>query len=534
MAEMGSEDLKKPDMRISRGIVPFPNVSMRIRLFAFLFGGFLLMAAAIILILLQSGVLPGGDEARVHAEKEFARVYAGMDELCGEMAVRLVHMSETISRSIERQLASRDIAVADLSNHPGLLEEILSNELSGLQFALDRSECTSAFIVLDATVNPMLPNAGNSKAGLFIAKPEPRPADRPDTNYYYYRGFPEIAYDNSLIMQKLWSMEFDVQDGGFFHLPIEKSRELSLPLNRLHYWSMDSIIPGVGKPALMCSVPLIDSGGNPFGVCGFEFSEWNFLNHFTPDSGSFSDVFVLFGQTDDTGIMTGNALYAGKSTATAGVRYGGTLALAHAGEGRLNTYITGDGKAYMGLSEEIVLVHSNSVFYDNQYALSLLIDKGEIDALAVRSNMTIIIICVAMLILGCALSLFISINYTSPIKSALNAIADGNLELAPKTNIKEIDRIIEKLRLKDSHTPDELFEDFFARHKTLTPAEAGIFKCYFSGMTNDEIMKSLFITDHTLKAHNRHIFAKLAVSSKNELLLYIEMIKKSGLEQRIS
>jgi DNA-binding CsgD family transcriptional regulator len=39
----------------------------------------------------------------------------------------------------------------------------------------------------------------------------------------------------------------------------------------------------------------------------------------------------------------------------------------------------------------------------------------------------------------------------------------------------------------------------------------------------------MFITINTLKTHNGHIYSKLGITSKEELMLYGELIKKSGL-----
>ena len=46
----------------------------------------------------------------------------------------------------------------------------------------------------------------------------------------------------------------------------------------------------------------------------------------------------------------------------------------------------------------------------------------------------------------------------------------------------------------------------------------------------NEILNLLFISANTLKFHYKNIYAKLNISSKEELKLYIELIRKSGID----
>jgi DNA-binding CsgD family transcriptional regulator len=43
----------------------------------------------------------------------------------------------------------------------------------------------------------------------------------------------------------------------------------------------------------------------------------------------------------------------------------------------------------------------------------------------------------------------------------------------------------------------------------------------------------MFISANTLKTHNKHIYEKLEVSSKEELRLYISLLEKCGMMNRI-
>ena len=88
--------------------------------------------------------------------------------------------------------------------------------------------------------------------------------------------------------------------------------------------------------------------------------------------------------------------------------------------------------------------------------------------------------------------------------------------------------------MSEKINPDDLFGDFIARVKTLTPTESAIFRHYVNGKSIKDVPPLMSISAHTLKHHNSHIYRKLCVVSKDELALYIKLIKKSGLGERIS
>ncbi len=74
----------------------------------------------------------------------------------------------------------------------------------------------------------------------------------------------------------------------------------------------------------------------------------------------------------------------------------------------------------------------------------------------------------------------------------------------------------------------EQVEVFLQGLNQLTPTERAVYEAYISRLTTREVMANLSITENTLKYHNRHIYSKLGVSSRKELLdvhKYMESIK---------
>lgn len=75
---------------------------------------------------------------------------------------------------------------------------------------------------------------------------------------------------------------------------------------------------------------------------------------------------------------------------------------------------------------------------------------------------------------------------------------------------------------------EELYSAFACRVKTLTTAEKRILDFYIDGYETADIPDLAYISIHTVKKHNRSIYQKLEISSRNELMLYIDMFRRCG------
>ena len=72
---------------------------------------------------------------------------------------------------------------------------------------------------------------------------------------------------------------------------------------------------------------------------------------------------------------------------------------------------------------------------------------------------------------------------------------------------------------------EDLFQGFAEKVKTLSSAERRILNYYIEGHDTADIPDLAFISIHTVKKHNRSIYQKLGVASRDELMLYIELFR---------
>ena len=122
------------------------------------------------------------------------------------------------------------------------------------------AKSSGVFFILDATINPALAHAANSRAGLYIKNMEPNVISASSPNIIILRGFPGIGRKNFLPLHAQWKMEFDIGNAPYYHRPMEAANaNPHLPLSRLYYWSDAMKLPGTSEEVMLCAAPLMDS-----------------------------------------------------------------------------------------------------------------------------------------------------------------------------------------------------------------------------------------------------------------------------------
>jgi DNA-binding CsgD family transcriptional regulator len=491
----------------------------------------LTLLSFVFIILLLTGTFTAGlREAEGFYANELKRIAAAVEKEYGHVSASAVGLSASLSQSMERFLSEKGLSVADLSEAPEVLEELLDRDFDRLLFSLEKTGASGAFIVLDATVNKQAEAAEFSRAGLYLKNMEPNIISSAPPTVTILRGFPDIARDRGYSLHAQWDMEFMIDSPPHFFLPFEKVMEKEHPLSRLYYWSGAMTLPKTSEDAMLCIVPLIDSSGNVFGVCGYEVSAMLFKLKFIPDNSTYHRIFCMLAPMEDSALQAENALLSGNYDAF-GVS-GDIKPLIIKNRGRLLvSYEQQAGISLAGLHRKIRLYPEDSAFAEEHFAVGVLMPQEDLGRLLALLNIRLIVLCALFLLAGIGASVFIGNKYMNPIMEGLNAIGSQDIDSITSTNITEIDEIIRQIKARrtgKAPLPDDIFTDFIERVKTLTPTEKLIFQYYLEGKSTGEILELMYISANTLKTHNNHIYAKLNVSSRNELSLYISLMEKSG------
>lgn len=516
------------------------GISMRFRLFLFLSVLVLTMVAGIVVILLVTGTFTAGiSESRQLVRNELSHTSQDIAAQFGEMSVNTVDFSQELSQKIESSLKDQNLTFSDLSDHPDRIEALVMDLFEKTYYSLEKSNCSGAFFILDTTVNTSLKDSEYSKAGLYIKNMEPNVISSSSPNFTILRGFSSIGRNNSINLHTQWSMEFDVADADYYYEPMNAFQtDKNIELSQAYYWSELFVIPGTSEEVMLCTVPLIDSKNNLYGVCGFEISAMLFKLSHMPSNNTYSRMFCVLSSVKDSLMPVSRSLIAGGYSVKDISKDITDLKLKDNGSS-FATYTGGKDTVFVGYHSGIQLYPKGSPFSEKEWITAILVPKEDVVDSIMQLN--IILACLLSLLVtgGIITSIIVSNKYLKPISDGIEIIKSIETEEIPKTKVQEIDDLIDYLsqykkglnkKVEQDKYQISMLEEFVKKTKTLTPAEHSVFGCYIKGLSAKETAEELFLSINTIKTHSKHIFAKLNVATREELLLYISMLKEIGLE----
>lgn len=391
---------------------------------------------------------------------------------------------------------------------------------------------------MNATINPALVNAQNSRAGLYIKNMEPNIISSSSPNIIILRGIPSISRKNSLSLHAQWKMEFDVSEAPYYHRPINAARTTPKPLSRLYYWSKVLTLPDTSEEIMLCSVPLIDSQGNVFGVCGLEISTMLFKLSHMPDHSLYNRLFCVLAPLTAETIDLHQAMLAGGYSARIIAQGSQPLKISDTRRS-FYSYKQDEDTSFWGIHKLINLYPEDSVFADEKWAVAIMVPEEDAVNSITRLNLLLIGLLMLLVLLGIIASFILSQRFLKPLEEGLDIIKTTDLSSAPKTKIAEIDDLINHLALhneelyekaRQEHLSIALLDEFMENTQKLSPAERPVFDLYIKGHNAKEIAEILCLSINTIKTHTKRIYMKLDVSSREELLLYINLLQEIGKE----
>jgi DNA-binding CsgD family transcriptional regulator len=498
------------------------------------------MAAGIIVILLVTGTFSAGiTESKQLIQNELQHSSQEISTQYGQLSVQAVEFSKELSQRIDENLRKQNLSFRNLSDHPEEIEVLIADLFEKTYYSLQKSNCSGAFFILDTTVNTDLKDSKYSKAGLYIKNMEPNIISSSSPTFTILRGFSSIGRENSINLHTQWSMEFDIKEATFYNTPIEVAESnKDLPLSKLYYWTDPLTLPGTSEEVMLCTVPLMDSGNNIYGVCGFEISSMLFKLSHMPNNSIYTRMFSMLSPLTDNVIPINRSMLAG-GYSVKNIYNNHTDLKVKENRHSFTTYYSNKESLYLGFHIPTQLYPSGSPFSDEYWITAVLVPKEDVVDSITRLNILLTCLLSLLVISGIIISIVFSNKYLKPISRGIEIIKSAGSEEAPKTNVQEIDDLIHYLALykKELNKKIEqdkyqisMLEQFVEKTKTLSPAERSVFNLYAKGLSVKEIADQMFLSINTIKTHNKHIFTKLGITSREELLLYINMLKEIGLE----
>lgn len=434
-----------------------------------------------------------------------------------------VNLSQLSGRQIDKVLLDNALTFDKLNDNRKLIVELQDYMFEPLQNALLQANASGAFVIWDTTVNTSIKNAKESRSGLYIKLVK---NDIDELSTIVYRGDSGVGKNHGVMPHRKWSLEYQASNmPGFADVMQEKG----VPLDLAHRMSKVFELPGTTEKSMLIMLPIFGRDGKVYGACGFEVSQMDFKEKFA-QSSTFKRMNCLFLPEKDNVINENAVLNSGIKDGYCYMPKGNFKSKKMAGE---FTRFEGNDSEYMGITKSVSLEKNH-----NESLLVVMIPESDYEKDALLNSLKIWIVIILLVFFAVAASYLFSKKFITPITNALQIIKDGtkNLEEGEfeRSGLEEIDELIYFVREKLSDKSalgalpqpiEEAFNRFINSARELTPAERKVLLLVIKGHTAKEIPEILFISESTAKHHLQSIYKKMKVSSRGELLLYIEMLK---------
>ena len=453
------------------------SVGMQRKLMLYWVSMILVVFAAVILLLSIAGAFSQNDE-QLHEvmELQLKNTQDSLASRLDRLTAQSLNLSKELSREIEGELVREGISLQEVNDDSERLLKLQQIMYPLVNTTLQTANCNGAYVILNATANTTLEVADHSRSGLYLRYTNLSASNPVAPTVVYFRGIPDIARQKDLELHNRWNLEFDTDQ-------IPGCRELmDTPLDRpaqRYFWSRRIDLKDTWESAMLLCVPIVGSDGSVYGVCGVELSALYFQLSYPAAEGQFGSAVTVLAPIQDSRLLLSDGLVGSVN----GTYLDGQETLAiHQGR-YYNEYDTG-AERYIGLHQTISI--SKGETEDTAWATAILIPQDSYAAYTAEIQKTWII-------------------------AALGLLEQG--ELPP--NIAE------------------LFDQFVERKDLLTEAERNILRYYIDGHEIADIPDLAFISMSTVRKHNRSIYEKLGVASRDELMLYIDLLRRCGRLQEL-
>jgi len=505
------------------------GISLERRLFLYWLIMVLAVMAAVFVVLIVAGVFSNELGGTLSVQQKNTTMT--FNKLIDTLNAQNLALSEQITREVADILETEERTFKDLDNNPELITRIEERMCFYLQTIVRSRSCSGAYFILDATTNTEAPGADRSRMGLYLRSGNVGTDGMANQYITFFRGVADVARKENIQMHNRWNLEFDIDNVPGYEILMGFDGRRILDCC---YLSNRVTLSGTWEQVVLLSVPVVLEG-KVRGVCGVELSELFFNLVFPAVESSYGNMVTVVAPIADKRLLLDGAI-SGKTDGTY-FTTDGTLLIKN-GE-HYNTYSDGS-RTYFG--NHIVIPKA----VDGRSDLTLVTLVPEISYQSSVAKNRTFWLCggLGFLVLMLLAAMFLTRRFMLPIQKQIRALKDQK-EPQEKSNsgIIEIDELLAYMYARqakpdeESKMPpgmEELFFDFARRVETLTPMERTVLQYYINGFSVNEIAEKEFISLSTVRKHNSNINRKLGVSTREELLLYIDMFRRCDLMEKIA
>lgn len=510
------------------------GISMERRLFLYWLIMVLAVMTAVFVVLIVAGVF-SNDAGKLGGTLSVQQKNTTMtfNKLIDTLNAQNLALSEQITREVSDVLETEERTFKDLDNNPELITRIEERMCFYLQTIVRSRSCSGAYFILDATTNTEAPGADRSRMGLYLRSGNVGTDGMANQYITFFRGVADVARKENIQMHNRWNLEFDIDNVPGYEILMDFDGRRILDSC---YLSNRVTLSGTWEQVVLLSIPVVLEG-KVRGVCGVELSELFFNMVFPSVESPYGNMVTVVAPIADKRLLLDGAI-SGKTDGTY-FTTDGTLLIKN-GE-HYKTYSDGS-RTYFG--NHIVIPKA----VDGRSDLTLVTLVPEISYQSSVAKNRTFWLCggLGFLVLMLLAAMFLTRRFMLPIQKQIRALKDQK-EPQEESNsgIIEIDELLAYMHARqakpdeESKMPpgmEELFFDFARRVETLTPMERTVLQYYINGFSFsvNEIAEKEFISLSTVRKHNSNINRKLGVSTREELLLYIDMFRRCDLMEKIA
>ena len=460
-----------------------------------------------------------------------------------ELTMMGLSLSDDLSLLIDGYLDENSIVFSDLNDSQENIRGVQSVMFQTLHDELFKTDCSGAFVILDATVNTTPEQAEVSRTGLYFQRSS---LDDSDESLLLLRGMVDLGKENGVMPHRKWRLQFRTDLIPGYADGVNEFKQNG----SLKYFMSDAFtLDGTSERVIQFMAPLFGAHGDFYGVCGFEISGSYFENRFAQPS-RIEHLTCMITQSGES--LDPSAGF------TAGVLNGYYLPpedpLSVKDFGKNLVQLSGDS-SFVGMISEY------SPYPEKTFSLCVMIPQEDYNRMVVDNVLNVVFLLALLITATVFVCIFFSRRFLAPLLKGLEQIRkqEHGSASSPLAEIDDLfeflarqdrlyDEIMEALKReyddqaaalvstkaevdrlsysrKKEVDPDD-YEFFKNGMHTLTKTEKKIFGMYLSGMSADEIIQTLKIQESTLKYHNHNILGKLGVSSRKQMLRYATLLKQ--------
>lgn len=441
------------------------------------------------------------------------------------LTAQCIALSEQISNEIEKTLVVNGKEVSDLNDSPELLLEIQDNLYEKLYTTLRVSECSGAYFVLDVTTNTNAKTADHSRSGMYIRYANLNTKNAITQDIVYFRGISDVARSEEIELHNRWNLEFD---SSIFPEYDYLMNQTVTNLSKMSYWTDRFRLTDTWEDVILLVIPVLDNNGKVFGLCGVEISELYFYLSYPALDSPFGTITTVLAPLKENDYIE---LDKGMMVTTDDIWLDDFSHLLIRNLTGYNSYETPE-ESYLGIHKSLTLRTAE----DRIMGVASLIKEQSYNETLRMHRYKMMAVFLVFFISMFSLSIVLTHHFVNPIVLSFQAIQNETISEEHRSGISEIDTFMEFMKVKqtnqltqNSELPSniaELFETFLERADTLTASEKRILHFYIEGYDAAEITEMAFLSMSTVRKHSGNIYRKLHISSRDELMLYVDLFRR--------